>query len=572
MELVPGKLYFYLDTVWRENTSGGRLTGDLIVSLDNSQKHVKSSKHFGPPLLKTIFEHCNRVDSTRKSGRVYFLTNDKEDNLHTEQRTISAFLMAAYAILRLNWDVNTTNDSLLASIPKKLAFFRDYHGDSNFKLNILDCLRGLYIGCKINQWFLTKNSSVASKIYDMDWIVPNKLLALRDPTIRRETRRRSVSKVAVREMRRCGITTIIRLNGQDHTHCLDYYGYSYEVDDIRKEQFLHYDIPFEDVNIPTLQQVNQFISFCEVSNGRLAVHCHAGLGRSAAMIGCYMIKHHGFDGRSACAWMKMCRSGSVMGPQHFFFERYEQYLKITQDTVLTIKDSTRLDAADIMEKVKNEHAAGRQICRAPRKNNIIHIVPHNKRNVKKISQPVKAETSKEVKLTTGPPTRNKRSSPVATPKRTQSPSGKCESDKKPEKRTTRNSTTPKPKLISSVMRTPAATPPFPKQSRKENSLKAYKIPTCYVKMAPEVDDNAGYKKRADKPRGAPPTKGPSYMKGTLSKSYETLTTVSPKTPVNINSSSSWSQRSGNQQPQAHNGVTTRGMKKHYDTFGVYLRR
>ena len=47
---------------------------------------------------------------------------------------MSSFLMAAYCILRLNWDVSTTNDCLLASIPKKLAFFRDYHGDSNFKV------------------------------------------------------------------------------------------------------------------------------------------------------------------------------------------------------------------------------------------------------------------------------------------------------------------------------------------------------------------------------------------------------------------------------------------------------
>lgn len=77
MELVPDKLYFYLESVWRENKHGGRLTGDLIVNLDSTQKHIKSNKHFGPPLLKTIWEHCNRVDSTRKNGRVFFLTNDK---------------------------------------------------------------------------------------------------------------------------------------------------------------------------------------------------------------------------------------------------------------------------------------------------------------------------------------------------------------------------------------------------------------------------------------------------------------------------------------------------------------
>ena len=123
-------------------------------------------------------------------------------------------------------------------------------------MNILDCLRGLFIGVKINRWFVSKTASQASKIYDMDWIAPNKLLALRDPTIRRESRRRGVSKVAVRELKRCGVTAIVRLNGQDHNHCLEYYGYSYEVEEMKREQFVHYEIPFEDVNIPTLHQVN----------------------------------------------------------------------------------------------------------------------------------------------------------------------------------------------------------------------------------------------------------------------------------------------------------------------------
>jgi len=544
MELVPDKLYFYLDSVWRENKSGGRRTGDLIVCLDSSQKHVKSSKHFGPPLIKTIWEHCNRVDSTRKNGRVFFLTNDKEDNLHTEQRTISAFLMAAYAILRLNWDVHTANNTLLASIPKKLAFFRDYHGDSNFKLNILDCLHGLDIGCKMNQWFLSRNSCVASKIYDMDWIVPNKLLALRDPTIRRETRRRSVSKIAVRELKRLGVSSIIRLNGEDHNHCLDYYGYSYAAEDITKEHFLHYDIPFEDVNTPTIQQVNQFISFCEVSSGRIAVHCHAGLGRSAAMIGCYMIKHYGFDGRSVCAWMKMCRSGSVMGPQHFFFERYEQYLKMHTHSCL---DDGPIQKAQPVKQTK-----------PPRKNNIVHIVPGKKRELRKTSSFDKNEhKKKEIKVTLpGREYRNSSSTNMNVPTKSSIITDRA---KKVDRHSTRTKT-PSNRLISSVMRTPTVNPPCPKQSRKENSLKTYKIPTCYVKM-----NMNGGGKTGMKTKGVDHTKGPTLMKGKLSKSYEQLQTA--KT-VDVNSSNSWSQRP----TQKHSGMITRSMAKQIEMYGVYSRR
>lgn len=541
MELVQGKLYFYLYSVWRENASGGRSTGDLIVNLDNLHKHTKSAKHFGPPVLKTIWEHCNRVDSTRKSGRVYFLTNDKEDNLHTEHRTLSAFLMGAYAILRLGWDIGKTNDALLASIPKKLAFFRDYHGDSNFKLNILDCLRALNIGCNINRWFLTKYSSNASRIYDMDWIVPNKLLALRDPTIHRETRRRSVSKVAVRELKRCGITSIVRLNGNDSEYCLNYYGYSYEVEEIQREHFKHYEIPFEDVNIPTLDQVNEFINFCEASDARIAVHCHAGLGRSAAMIGCYMIKHYGFDGRSVCAWMKMCRSGSVMGPQHFFFERYEQFLSLAHNPEVSVRSSYRSDTANNTAK---------QIRRPPKKNNIIHIVPSTRNKKATSSQQSKTSQQKDTGVNASS-AKKKRNSLTSGQTITQ-PTGKSVLGHKSGKRLSRTSQTSK--LISTVIQTPTVTPPNAKQSRKDISLKPYRIPTCYVKLK----DSNSYKKVSEKTQKSSPVKGPTYMKGSLSKSHEQLQTVQ-------------SQRS-HHQPNQHTGMITRTMKKNFETFGSYRRR
>lgn len=469
--------------------------------------------------------------------------------------------MAAYAILRLNWDVHTANDTLLTSIPKKLAFFRDYHGDSNFKLNILDCLKGLYFGCKVNQWFLSRNACVTSKVYDMDWIVPNKLLALRDPTIRRETRRRQVSKIAVRELKRLGITSIIRLNGEDHNHCLDYYGYSYQVDDITKEHFIHYEIPFEDVNVPTIQQVNQFITFCEVTNGRVGVHCHAGLGRSAAMIGCYMIKHYGFDGRSVCAWMKMCRSGSVMGPQHFFFERYEQYLKMHRDTGIIKRDyiintSTTHDGPQ----------PARRISRPPRKNNIIHIVPGNKRELKKVGHSEKTDTTKknDIEKVVVHGRTSSRTTSSTNRKSSKSLTGTTATERsttKVEKRPPRATSTSK--FISSVMRASAAAiPPCPKQSRKDSSIKSYKIPTNYVNMEVQGKSAAGTKKAN--------TKGPTFMKGTLSRSYETLETakdVVSTSNKNINSSISWSPRGSTK-----HSMMTRSLAKQLESSSSHRRR
>lgn len=49
--------------------------------------------------------------------------------------------------------------------------------------------------------------------------------------------------------------------------------------------------------------------------GALAVHCKAGLGRTGVLICAYLIKHHGFTAEEAIGYIRICRPGSVIGPQ-----------------------------------------------------------------------------------------------------------------------------------------------------------------------------------------------------------------------------------------------------------------
>jgi len=53
------------------------------------------------------------------------------------------------------------------------------------------------------------------------------------------------------------------------------------------------------------------------------VHCKAGLGRTGSCIGAYLMKHYGFTAREAIGWMRVCRPGSVIGPQQAFLESIE---------------------------------------------------------------------------------------------------------------------------------------------------------------------------------------------------------------------------------------------------------
>ena len=99
------------------------------------------------------------------------------------------------------------------------------------------------------------------------------------------------------------------------------------------------------------------------------------------MIGCHLIKNYGFDSRSVCGWVKMCRRGSVMGPQHFFLDKYMKNIenirksKELETTIIKHDHKRRESIAVIKVPSSAVTMSETRIARPPRKNNIIHIVP-----------------------------------------------------------------------------------------------------------------------------------------------------------------------------------------------------
>lgn len=57
------------------------------------------------------------------------------------------------------------------------------------------------------------------------------------------------------------------------------------------------------------------------------MHCKAGLGRTGTNIAAYMIKHYDYTAREAIAWCRLCRPGSIVGPQQQYLVFQEAMLR-----------------------------------------------------------------------------------------------------------------------------------------------------------------------------------------------------------------------------------------------------
>uniref|UniRef100_A0A8C3GJ54 Cell division cycle 14A n=1 Tax=Cairina moschata TaxID=8855 RepID=A0A8C3GJ54_CAIMO len=287
---------------------------------------------FGPLNLAMLYRYCCKLNKKLK----YFSLSRKKIVYYTSfdqrKRANAAFLIGAYAVIYLKKTPEEVYRTLSSGTNPPYLPFRDASfGNCTYNLTILDCLQGINKALQ-HGFFDFKTFDVDEYEHyervengDFNWIIPGKFLAFSGPHPKSKLENGyplHAPEAYFPYFRKHNVTSIIRLNKK-----------IYEAKRFTDAGFEHYDLFFIDGSTPSDSIVQRFLNICENAGGAIAVHCKAGLGRTGTLIACYIMKHYRFTHAEAIAWIRICRPGSIIGPQQHFLEEKQAMLWLEGDLI-----------------------------------------------------------------------------------------------------------------------------------------------------------------------------------------------------------------------------------------------
>ncbi|NWR70863.1 CC14A phosphatase, partial [Centropus unirufus] len=285
---------------------------------------------FGPLNLAMLYRYCCKLNKKLK----YFSLSRKKIVYYTSfdqrKRANAACLIGAYAVIYLKKTPEEAYRTLLSgSNPPYLPFRDASFGNCTYNLTILDCLQGINKALQ-HGFFDFKTFDVDEYEHyervengDFNWIIPGRFLAFSGPHPKSKIENGyplHAPEAYFPYFKKHNVTTIIRLNKK-----------IYEAKRFTEAGFEHYDLFFTDGSTPSDSIVQRFLNICENADGAIAVHCKAGLGRTGTLVACYIMKHYKFTHAEAIAWIRICRPGSIIGPQQHFLEEKQAMLWLEGD-------------------------------------------------------------------------------------------------------------------------------------------------------------------------------------------------------------------------------------------------
>ncbi|XP_008404590.1 dual specificity protein phosphatase CDC14AB isoform X2 [Poecilia reticulata] len=274
---------------------------------------------FGPLNLAMLYRYCCKLNKKLKS---FTLTRKRivhYTSFDQRKRANAAVLIGGYAVIYLKKTPEEAFRALISGSNAVYLPFRDASfGNCTYNLTVLDCLQGIRKALQ-HGFFDFETFDVDEYEHyervengDLNWIVPGKFLAFSGPHPKSRIENGyplHAPEAYFPYFRKHGVTTIVRLNKK-----------IYDGKRFTNAGFDHCDLFFIDGSTPNDTILRRFLHLCENAQGAVAVHCKAGLGRTGTLIGCYLMKHYRFTAAEAIAWIRICRPGSIIGPQQNFLE------------------------------------------------------------------------------------------------------------------------------------------------------------------------------------------------------------------------------------------------------------
>eukprot|EP00960_Hanusia_phi_P027919 747107-Hanusia_phi.AAC.11 len=327
MEVLRGRLFL------RKYRKGGKIPPqvdgrDVHVSVPARLRYFPFCADFGPFNLGTTITILRLLEEKLQASRQDRITLFVEDTI--TDVTNGMYLVGSFLCLRMGLSPAEAWTPFADVSPWDHCPFRDATWTpSTFNITLRDCWAGLK---RAEEKGLLDPSSFDANEYfyyespwngDMHEVVKGRFIAFRGPKGTKMNETSFIPSDFELVFHAKNVTRVIRLNENE-----------YRKEEFEDLGFKHTDLFFVDCSTPSDIIVDKFLKIAESEQGVMAVHCFAGLGRTGTLIAAYMMKHMSFTAREAIAWLRICRPGSVIGPQQQFLELMEERLrKLGEDKV-----------------------------------------------------------------------------------------------------------------------------------------------------------------------------------------------------------------------------------------------
>lgn len=327
IEIIPDRLY-WMSTTIREPQGTPYVH---YFSIDSEFVYEAFFQDFGPLNLGMTYRYCRLLEDKLKDKAlqhkliVHYCANT------AQKRPNAAYLIGAFQVIVQKKTADEAYKPFQNIYPPFLPFRDATYGICTYHLTILDCLKGLEHAVRLG-WLDYKTFDIDEYEYyekiengDLNWIIPKMFAAFSGPSST-STDEEGFQALTPEDylpvFEKLGIKLVIRLNKKQ-----------YDRKRFASQNVNHVDLYFLDGSCPTREIIHKFLDITEREIGSrrsaVGVHCKAGLGRTGTLIGAFAVKNYRFLSAHWIGWNRICRPGSVLGPQqHFLIEIQSELLQM----------------------------------------------------------------------------------------------------------------------------------------------------------------------------------------------------------------------------------------------------